>query len=736
MLDLESISAAGRRSATCCTGTAGRPTGATGTSLRACYHDDAYDDHGSLVGPIDEFIRISKPFADRVAATMHFMGNALIELDGDVARVESYVIAYHVIEADDGTVQARQLGHPLRRPLRAQRRRVADRASRRRPRAADRARHPRGEGPALDARVLGIARRDRSDPLDPRGPPTRDAGLTGRLDGRTCPAFGVVTPPHGLPVGVPSGSEVSTARSRGVRGGPECPLATCDKERTMPVFSTQKRSRRGASIAILAAAAASLLGAACSDDSEEGSTDAATEESTAGSAAGATDAASDEPFRILYVGPLSGPLSVVGTSEVAGFNAAIDVVNADGGILGHPVELTTLDDAGDGTTGISLLEEELGSGTEYHLISAGAGAYDAVAMAPAIADEPVLQIPLAGEQVLNDPDAYPNLYVPSGGFGPQTLGIMERLDEEGISSVAIMYGDNVPEGGERLEEAAEEVGIDVTASVGVPAAATDATPQFQQAIDSDPGAIAISGFSPALVPILKARTTLGSDIPVYLDPFAGAANLGPSTTVEDRSGVLVETFPFLVEGDPAQDDETWQAFEAGVAEYLPEPLISLYAPLIAWDAVMMARAAAESAGTISGQAVPDALEQISDAADVPGFLGGEELYTPDDHMWQLAAVGLRVLRSRSARRRPAGPRVRVLNQAGVAADRRPPLLEGVTKPRSCADPPPWRGSGASSRSWHAFVAQRKAGMTHGRTRSRLSTATSTGMSAHRTRKMR
>ena len=170
----------------------------------------------------------------------------------------------------------------------------------------------------------------------------------------------------------------------------------------------------------------------------------------------------------------------------------------------------------------------------------------------------------------------------------------------------------------------------------MPAAATDATPQFQQAVDSDPGAIAISGFSPALVPILKARTTVGSDVPVYLDPFAGAANLGPSTTAEDRSGVLVETFSFLVEGDPAQDDETWQAFEAGVAEYLPEPLISLYAPLVAWDAVMMARAAAESAGTISGQAVPDALGQISEAADVPGFLGGEGLYTPEDHMWQLA----------------------------------------------------------------------------------------------------
>lgn len=72
-------------------------------SLRACYHDDAYDDHGSLVGQIDEFIRISKPFADRVAATMHFMGNAVIEVDGDVARAESYVVAYHVVEHEDGS---------------------------------------------------------------------------------------------------------------------------------------------------------------------------------------------------------------------------------------------------------------------------------------------------------------------------------------------------------------------------------------------------------------------------------------------------------------------------------------------------------------------------------------------------------------------------------------------------------------------------------------------------------
>ena len=604
-------------------------------SLRDCYHDDAYDDHGSLVGPIDEFIRISKPFADRVAATMHFMGNIMIELDGDVARVESYVIAHHVIEADDGTSKHDNWGTPLRRPLRAPRWRLEDRAPGGGPRASHRACHPRGPGPTRVAGIVGLARRERPDPLDHAGPPT--GGMSGWTGAHVRPVG--LSPQPMVPA--PSRSQCRSCRNLG-RGGcgrngnVHSPHVT---ERTMPVFSTLKRRRRGASVAILAIAAASLLGAACSDDADEtsadASTDGAAEESSASSEASSDDAASDEPFRVLFIGPLSGPLAVVGNSEVAGFQAAIDAVNADGGILGHPVELTTRDDAGDGTTAISLLEEELASGTEYHLIAAGAGAYDAVALAPALADVPVLQIPMAGEQVLNDPDTYPNLYVPSGGFGPQTLGIMERLEEDGISSVAVMFGENVPEGAERLEEAAEEVGIEVSASVGVPATATDAVPQLQQAMDSDPEAIAISGFSPALVPILKARSTLGLDIPVYLDPFAGAANLGPSTTPEDRSGVIIETFPFLVEGDPAQDDEDWQAFEAGVAEYLPEPLLSLYAPLIAWDAVMMARASAESAGTISGQEVADALGQISDAEDIPGFVGGEGLYTPDDHMWQL-----------------------------------------------------------------------------------------------------
>lgn len=71
--------------------------------VRSCYHPDAYDDHGSFRGNVDEFISMCEKFLPRWTATQHFMGNMLIEVDGDVARAETYAVAYHRRENEDGT---------------------------------------------------------------------------------------------------------------------------------------------------------------------------------------------------------------------------------------------------------------------------------------------------------------------------------------------------------------------------------------------------------------------------------------------------------------------------------------------------------------------------------------------------------------------------------------------------------------------------------------------------------
>ena len=70
--------------------------------VRSCYHPDAFDDHGALSGDVDTFIAGAEAFLPRFAATMHFLGNMSIEVDGDVARAETYAVAYHRIERENG----------------------------------------------------------------------------------------------------------------------------------------------------------------------------------------------------------------------------------------------------------------------------------------------------------------------------------------------------------------------------------------------------------------------------------------------------------------------------------------------------------------------------------------------------------------------------------------------------------------------------------------------------------
>lgn len=67
--------------------------------VRACYHADATDDHGNFVGNVDEFIAFITKGLQRYEQTMHVISNVLIETDGDIARSEAYVLAFHRVPA-------------------------------------------------------------------------------------------------------------------------------------------------------------------------------------------------------------------------------------------------------------------------------------------------------------------------------------------------------------------------------------------------------------------------------------------------------------------------------------------------------------------------------------------------------------------------------------------------------------------------------------------------------------
>ncbi|MCW5891985.1 MAG: nuclear transport factor 2 family protein [bacterium] len=64
-------------------------------AVRGCFSDDAELDYAVFRGPRDEVLAAIQRGLAFFESTMHFGGNVLVELAGDVARCESYAVCYH-----------------------------------------------------------------------------------------------------------------------------------------------------------------------------------------------------------------------------------------------------------------------------------------------------------------------------------------------------------------------------------------------------------------------------------------------------------------------------------------------------------------------------------------------------------------------------------------------------------------------------------------------------------------
>jgi ketosteroid isomerase-like protein len=74
--------------------------------VRSCYHVDAYQDHGAYAGDVDGLMEWSEAWHENIPVTMHTLSNIFIELNGDVAVAESYLIVQEMHHGETGPVYA------------------------------------------------------------------------------------------------------------------------------------------------------------------------------------------------------------------------------------------------------------------------------------------------------------------------------------------------------------------------------------------------------------------------------------------------------------------------------------------------------------------------------------------------------------------------------------------------------------------------------------------------------
>jgi hypothetical protein len=76
--------------------------------MRSAYHEDACDDHGPYKGDIPGLIEWVRRRHGQVEQSQHMLTNCLIELNGEVAAVETYAIIFQRLVDDSGDPLARR----------------------------------------------------------------------------------------------------------------------------------------------------------------------------------------------------------------------------------------------------------------------------------------------------------------------------------------------------------------------------------------------------------------------------------------------------------------------------------------------------------------------------------------------------------------------------------------------------------------------------------------------------
>lgn len=74
--------------------------------VRSCYHPDATDDHGLYSGGLEGLMAFLAALAATLTTTSHQLGPPLIEVDGDVARAETYCLGWYERTARDGSTRS------------------------------------------------------------------------------------------------------------------------------------------------------------------------------------------------------------------------------------------------------------------------------------------------------------------------------------------------------------------------------------------------------------------------------------------------------------------------------------------------------------------------------------------------------------------------------------------------------------------------------------------------------
>jgi ABC-type branched-subunit amino acid transport system substrate-binding protein/actin-like ATPase involved in cell morphogenesis len=366
-----------------------------------------------------------------------------------------------------------------------------------------------------------------------------------------------------------------------------------------------------AAVALVGGGIALLGGEGDGDDDGDGGSEAGSEPpGEAGAAEG------DGVLRIGLLLPADDDTGFVAPAMQAAAELAVADVNDAGGVLGAPIELTTVDTgAGSEEEVTAAVDELVDQGVD--LVVGPVPAATVAAAAVQVADAGLAGCSAHDTQPgsLTDDDDRWFRTIPTTEL--QALAITEAIADDGHRTIGLVAPSDQAELAGDIVGALEEAGIDVDVDLDFERGALDVTPTIMSLRDTGATAEVLVG-SDELALVVEEGDGPGLRGPFYVDETFESEAVG--RRVADAVGAGAEVLLVTVSEVPGfgvDGTVTARVAEelAGLGDTFP------FAAPYVYDCIVLAAVAAESAGSDHPDAVADAVVDASD--------GGESCTTTD-----------------------------------------------------------------------------------------------------------
>ncbi len=368
-----------------------------------------------------------------------------------------------------------------------------------------------------------------------------------------------------------------------------------------------------------AAAAGLLLLTACGG---------AVAESSGGSSGGS----SDDPFTIGLIAPVTGPVVAEGTAMQRGFDLAVQKINAEGGVLGQPVEVVTVDDEANVTKSTQLAQRLINQDQVDFLFGTIPG--DTAGAVAQVSNE--AQVPFA-TAIMGDPPFCGDYFFPFGEPDQTMLeGIVPRMLAEHGKNVALVGSDYVfPRSfNAKARAMVEAAGGTVVLEEYSPLGTTDWQPVVGKISGASPDWIMSAVVGGDAVGLVTQADQAGLLDETGLTGISLIQDYYPSLTTRTEGMVLSGRYSDQLEG--AANEEFVAAFREAYGE---DPIPSVSAN--AYEGVQAIARAVEKAGSTDGKAVSEALakEEVEDGVFGNGSFTEDHFFVTDMKIFQIGAGG-------------------------------------------------------------------------------------------------